>query len=171
MRWTHALLGLPALLTACVSAPLINIETNSSVHFEARMGGQCTAFHIGEGQVLTAGHCAVQFGMFVEHQSAMLQWINLENDVALLFVPALTEAPFSSLACRAPRVGEHIVVIGDTTWATDIYTFGRVSTKPEVRLNDLELLLLDLIIAPGNSGAPVYATDGRIIAMVVGLVT
>ena len=168
MRWTHALLGLMALLTACVSAPLTNIETRSSVHFEARRGGQCTAFHIGAGHVLTAAHCIAQFSMFVEHKSAMLQWINLKNDVAMLFVPEMTEAPFSPLDCRAPIIGEQIVVIGDTGWATDIYIFGRVSTKPEVRLNDLELVLLDLKVAPGNSGAPVYAADGRIIAMVIG---
>lgn len=172
MRWSLALMVIGALLllAACVSqSPLTTIETGSSVHFESRQAS-CTAINLGDGAVLTAGHCIGGVAMNVEGNLAFLTWVSAPFDVALLAVPGL-QAPSAVLACRDPVIGEDVMLVGDTGWGRDIYTFGKVSRKPLVRENPRRLFLFDIDTAPGNSGAPIYAYDGRVIAMVIGLIT
>ena len=168
MRW---LMGLLFLLAACVSrSPLPYVEPASSVHFESAVAS-CTGISIGKGYVLTAGHCISPLTAQVEEYPANLVWHNRSVDVALFHVPGLESAPFSELACRDPKIGEEAMIIADTKWTRNIYVFGKVSSVVYLRQNRQPLVLFDMRGAPGNSGAPIYDTEGRVIAMVVAVIS
>ena len=171
MRWSKALLGLLFLVAACVNrSPLPNVEAASSVHFKSGIDA-CTAISIGGGSVLTAGHCIFRFAATVEEFPAKIQWLNTTLDVALLQVPGLESAPFSELTCREPQIGEDVMVIADTRWRKDIYVFGKVASKTFTHGTGRIMNLFDIRGAPGNSGAPIYDTKGRVLAMVVAVVS
>ncbi len=168
MKWIMGLMFL--LLAACVSRyPVSTINAGSSVHLKGP-GTECTAISIGDGAVLAAAHCVLPFGIYIEGRPVVLQWINRISDVALFQVMDFDGVPFSPLACREPQVGEDVVMISDIAWATDIYTFGKVAKEVHIQSNGQALLLLDLVAAFGNSGAPVYDTDGYVIGMTIGRV-
>lgn len=170
MRWSMAGFGFLFLIAACVSrSPLPNVEPASSVHFESDVAS-CTAISIGDGAVLTAGHCISPFAATVEEFPTNLKWLNRTADVALLHVSGLEGALYSELACREPQVGEDVMVIADTDWTRNVYVFGKVASVVYLHENRRLLVLLDMRGAPGNSGAPVYDTKGRVLAMVVATV-
>lgn len=133
----------------------------------------CSGVHLGGGVVLTAAHCTALQLTGVRDDSgaeitAYLLWQNTDYDVALIYAPELDVAS-SELSCRMPAIGEEIIVSGHPAIEEWIRTKGTIVGKQHgYEGNWAEAILADVTAFHGNSGGPVFATDGRIIGIVVG---
>ncbi|WP_252393494.1 serine protease [Hydrogenibacillus sp. N12] len=152
--------------------------------------GHGTGFNIApEGAIVTNRHVVGDAGrawaVFPDGRRLFvaLVWSDPSKDLALLR-PSRSGAqdetermgvaersyPVLPLADRMPRPGEAIVVVGHPLFETDVAVRGTVLGP--VRLKDgREAIALDAPIFPGNSGSPVLAADGTVLAVVFGTAT
>lgn len=163
MKW---LAGLAVfLIAACVAiSPFERVQPEASVHI---IGSYytCTGFHIGEGRVLTVAHC-VGSGLFIDGEAAILIKKNQAIDTALYQVDHLIDKPAARLACRAPKIGERVMMVGEVTDIFGIYTFGRIASAEQNIKNRKGGVMVDISVGPGSSGAPLFLPNGSVIAMV-----
>lgn len=164
----------------------------------------CAGVYIGDGLVLTAGHCVSdaadnpnlavgvasrsqdRLGLYTE---ARVKYVEMKTrgkyphrDLALVTVEK--EAPrrpghdalsveTAELRCESPvPVGTEVYAIGHPGYLNWFVTYGHVAStgrwtgSPEGFEPSDYWLQLDLTIIPGNSGGPVFDSDGRIVGII-----
>lgn len=141
-------------------------------------GGKCTGTHIGNGTILTAGHCTDKEGDTLTATfkngrgfTAETLWKSEAYDVALLRMEDATDNPSASLDCRAPSVGESIHMIGHPMAMTWIKTGGVVAGEVTGAYGTAwrEALPIDGAMGPGMSGGGAFDADGEVIGINVGV--
>ena len=133
--------------------------------------GYGTAFHIGEGEWITAAHImggleTVLLRHGSEETEATVVGIDHDTDVALL--EADTEAPLVLLAQDGPAVGSEVLAAGyplydESEPSVTRGTISRLERDPFLG----ELLLTDAAMNSGNSGGPLLTECGTVAGMVV----
>lgn len=124
-----------------------------------------------EGLVLTAGHVvntgASQFEIFFpggQTATARLLGYNLNVDAAMLKLEGAGPWPFVELGEQASlKKGDWVVCLGHSGG----YELGR---KPPVRTGRVldfrdEMVVTDAVLIGGDSGGPLFDTDGRLIGI------
>ncbi len=133
--------------------------------------GHGTAFHIGDGEWITAAHVVGDSdGVVLRHGSkeigASVVGIDHDTDVALL--DAATESPTVLLAQDAPGVGSDVLAAGYPLYGESEPSVTRgVISRLERDIFLGELLLTDTAMNPGNSGGPLLTECGDVAGMVV----
>lgn len=156
-----------------IKATDIDAKTKKIVRHEA----MCSGVYLGNRIIATAAHCVKEgkidsitvildvdgreYGKFSAHQLAHSE----KADVALLQVDTDLPAQSAELACREPDIGESLELVGNPLGLTFIHTWGRVSGVMRDLENDAKLVPIDVMIAPGNSGGPVYDKDGKVLGL------
>lgn len=169
-------LGAVLLLGACKSdefrvgyKPSTDYPYASSLRVDIGTDGTCSAVHIGEGYILSAAHCfngGTQ--RKIEGKGFELLWVNKRYDIAFINAPMLKDEPASPLVCRDPIVGEDITIVGEPLGLENIHTFGRVAGIKRFLAHWSDVAVLNVVVAPGNSGSPVYDSNYNVIGILVG---
>ncbi|WP_137389139.1 S1C family serine protease [Rhodoligotrophos defluvii] len=139
--------------------------------------GNGSGVHIGSGRILTAAHVtklapdgklkvATDDGRILDGE---VLWQSEVYDVALVRVEAPESVAASDLSCRTPAVGESFTAKGSPLGQDFISTWGRVSAPVRTIGPWKEGVLMDLSIAPGSSGGPVFDSAQHVIGIVVGM--
>lgn len=155
--------------------------TRSSVE-ALQMDGRtfCTAFSINQSEGLwaTAAHCA-QYSL--EHTDHYTTIMGAPATVIYVGFPATDIAVFQAdahspavhLSKQAPSVGDSLYVVGYPLGITKTNTYGHMGARlialahPSTGyfiISDL----LDVTVAPGNSGSPVFNAAGELIGVLWG---
>jgi len=105
----------------------------------------------------------------ISHHATVL-WASKDYDVALLRFEASPDdiAP-APLACRTPALGEHVRTVGNPLTQDFITSWGRVGGASRKTGPWAVIIELDMTVAPGNSGGPVYDEAGNVVAIIVGM--
>lgn len=159
------LLALVLLTTPLLGAhktPSILPLSNGTVNY-------CTAFSINEevGLWMTARHCVSEETAYLDGKVAVLAYVAPDQDIALY--RSETTAPSLRLSKQTPRVGDALSVVGHPfgmpVLATQKgYLAARGLIMPNGQLSDV----LDLAVAPGNSGSPVLNAKGEVVGLLWG---
>lgn len=151
-----------------------------------------TGVAIGPRLMITAGHVAahgldekgnvkpdykykVSNGFMKEPVSGSPLWANTGVDIGVLKTDH--DLPYySELACRRPRLGEPVSIIGYPNinkiyWAKGpVYTKGVISSGLQGKAFEWdEWILVDAIASFGNSGGGVFDASRKIIGVLVGV--
>lgn len=131
--------------------------------------------HIGNGLILTAAH-VVEGSSEVTLKLTDRQiikgdvlWTAKRQDIALVRAERPERMAASSLNCRAPIVGEDLVVYGNPLVDEGVRTYGKVSTLPKAFGAVESVFTASVVVAPGNSGGPVFDAKGDLIGIAVGV--
>jgi S1-C subfamily serine protease len=132
---------------------------------------------INDHEVLTALHTIKDgkkapikvFTFSNDFYSAQLVWSSDADDLAVLDIEPYSLIHFgyapltpAVISCRAPIIGEDVTLLGhpaDNRWS---FSWGRVSSE---RLDPKGLVPMMLPTLPGDSGGPVYDTQGKVIGI------
>lgn len=167
-----AALALAWALSACASvAPDVSAPVRSTAYV-AVVGGHGTGIVIAPGKILTAKHVVfdepkieVEFADGTKRPATVLWMADGETDAATIAVDTAGITP-ATVDCRAPRLGESVVSYGHPLSMRNVATFGRISNTEEP-----DGILMDLAIAPGNSGGGIWSADGKLIGIAVAIAT
>ncbi len=169
-----ATLAVTGALLAPVVAQTFTPKHQAVVKLDTDIG-HGTAVHIGQGVFLTAAHVlegATEVYVKIEdttYDAKVLQ-ADKATDVAFIRIDALrSQAASKTLECRTPTVGEPVEAHGYPLDLEDVRTFGRVSTIMRPHGFWRDAVIVDITIAPGMSGGPVYSSKGNVIGMAVGV--
>lgn len=172
---TLVIVGLSALAfsTAPAAAPA-DPPKGAVVKIEVD-GGHGSGAHIGNGYILTAAHvigtaqtAQVKTDDGQKREAAVL-WVNTKYDVALIRVFKHHDISVAPLDCRIPKVGEAVRGYGNPLIIEFMQSWGRVGSKQAQFGNWAEAIVLDMTVAPGMSGGPVFDSAGRVVGIMVGL--
>lgn len=159
----YALLPPPAL-TATESAT-VKIQLND---------GHGSGVHVGDGFIVTAAHVVgdtkeVQVrpkgGAF---SKAEVLWVNKANDIALLRTSSAGLGT-AKLSCRAVKVGDPIVSYGNPLKIEFVAAYGKIAGEPRETGPWKSVYVTDITTVMGQSGGPVFADDGDLIGITVGV--
>lgn len=150
-----------ALLTACCASTPDPIDPKpTTVRLQFEDNGVCSGTATGPNEITTASHCLGSRLTTVNGQRAtMLHSRKVGRDVTLIYVDR-RNVRWSQWRDTAPVQGEPIHYYGNPLGMADIYRQGYMAG----RLRDS--WLADVEIAPGDSGAAVFDSQGRIIGVV-----
>lgn len=134
--------------------------------------GHGSGVHIGNGYIITAAH--VTQGKPVKLKltdgteiAAETLWENRNYDVALVRTSARLAA--SPLSCDTAPTGARLRALGNPMGLEFLESVGRVAGGPREFGPWKSVLPVDMTIVMGMSGGPVFATDGRVIGISVGV--
>jgi S1-C subfamily serine protease len=138
--------------------------------------GHGSGVHIGGGYYVTAAHVArhaktskrfdVKF-LDKSIKKADVLWINEEYDLAMIRADA-DGVESAELRCEWARRGDEIRVFGNPMDLEFIMTIGRIAGDARTIAHWRSAYVVDVTIAVGNSGGPVYDVGGKIIGILVG---
>lgn len=135
--------------------------------------GMGSGVHIGGGFIVTAEHVVKSSKVASlktrggRAASAEVLWASADYDIALLKTDAII--PSASLDCVAATVGDSIMAVGNPLGMEFISSYGRVAGDPREFLpNWKAAFVTDMTVIMGNSGGPVFSSDGKIVGIVVG---
>ncbi|MFC4304378.1 S1C family serine protease [Cohnella boryungensis] len=137
--------------------------------------GKGTGFHISGGYIVTNYHviedkayALVKFPEVDQGYEAELVRAAPDLDVALLKVdPGSRELPAIEIERDRPwQAGDHVYVIGNPLYFTQIVTEGTILGKLPVQGRPRTAMALDAPVFQGNSGSPVINEDGKAIAII-----
>ena len=158
--------------TNTTTVPLCELgEALDAVWLVDTGNGHGTAFHIGDGEWITAAHVIgdvdrVVFRHGSDEIKASVVGVDHDTDVALL--EAATESVAVLLAQDAPEVGSGVLAAGFPLYGESEPSVSRgVISRLERDLFLGELLLTDTAMNPGNSGGPLFTECGTVAGMVV----
>lgn len=130
--------------------------------------GTCTAFSINEQKHywLTADHCIVDGAIFVLSDEQMKVEVEFP-DQDLAIVSGVPSAKALEIADDFPAVGTAVYKWGfgngwSVAWLSEGHTSGFLFTNPEFRHI---VMVLDLVIVPGDSGSPVLTYDNKVVTV------
>lgn len=136
----------------------------------------CSGVYVGKGIVLTAKHCVVddvesyriifdKDGVDGPEITAVADWKADKADIATLKLSGTVDVRGAGLACRDPKIGEPIEVVGNPLGQTFIHTWGKVAGVVRSDKDENFIVPIDAMIASGNSGGPVFDADGNVIGI------
>lgn len=127
--------------------------------------------YLGHGLVLTADH-VVRVGDGVTKAitvaakyNGVILWRSPSYDLALVQADGNLKAPAAILDCSIPHVGAEITAIGSPLNLGMIASYGHVSSKAEKRGNVASAFIVNVALAPGNSGGGLFGRDGRLVGI------
>lgn len=181
MRWFAAIGIIAAVLTIVITpwAPARQVLAGPMVRLHLA-AGHCSGGHIGGGLVLTAEHCTRNGVQAIktdraEGAPATTLWTSAKYDVALVIAEHEPKAAALNVSCRMVKVGEPVRVLGNPMIFEWIETRGEVvgyhNGGIPVGFGELawpEAVILDVSVAPGNSGGPVLDKQGNLVGLLVG---
>lgn len=134
--------------------------------------GHGSGVHIGNGYVVTAAHVVVDKVPRIKlddgsEQDAVVLWANKAHDIALLRTASTMSA--SSLDCRVAANGEYVTAEGNPTVFEFVSSAGRIAGVERAFGPWVRVLPVDMTIVMGMSGGPVFAADGRVVGISVGV--
>lgn len=134
--------------------------------------GHGSGVHIGNGYVITAAHVVGDKAPTIKlddgsEQDAEVMWTNKAHDIALLRTASTMSA--SSLDCRVAANGEHVTAEGNPTVLEFVSSAGRIAGAERTFGPWVRVLPVDMTIVMGMSGGPVFAADGRVVGISVGV--
>jgi S1-C subfamily serine protease len=179
LRWSLIVSVLLATIIA-----LVGQSAGNSVSLEDRAlastvyvgvgKGHGTGFVVGPDRIITAAHVVkdaekvtIKFSNTVEIDAKVLWKGEGANDVALLEADTRGR-PAMPLTCSKPQRGEQVMVFGHPKFMTNVATYGRVAgfvTEPELLKEEADAVILDVTLAPGNSGGPVLDQRGSVVGI------
>lgn len=144
--------------------------------------GTCSGVYIGNGVVITAKHCTDPEGNKLKSASVIFDnggtlvdapsfdatviWAADKADIAAFKISVNTNVKSAELACRDPKIGETIEVVGNPLGVDFVHTWGRVAGVVRTSPDGEEYLVpVDVAIASGNSGGPVYDAFGKVLGI------
>lgn len=170
-----------------IKAPKASSLEHSVVRIEQGYAGSHeggSGVYLGNGLILTARHIVLSKEddttsalntLFVETHDghslpAAVLYFSQDRDFAVLKIGANTLAPVQ-LTCRAPKMDEAVTLIGNPllliNWGV---AHGNVATDSPVDIPDIDefhTTALAINALPGDSGAPVFDTDGDVLGIYV----
>ncbi|WP_372630412.1 S1C family serine protease [Cohnella sp.] len=135
--------------------------------------GKGTGFHVDGGYIVTNHHVieggaytAVKFPGNDQAFEATLAGSDPGLDIAVLRVDAGDYELPSIAVDREWKPGEHVYIIGNPLYFTQIVNEGSVLELLPIRGRDKPALAIDAPVFKGNSGSPVINGDGKAIAVI-----
>ena len=142
----------------------------------------CSGVYIGNGVVITAKHCTSPEGNKLKSASvifdnggtpegapsfdATVLWAADKSDIAAFKITVNVDVKSAELACRDPKIGEPIEVVGNPLDVDFVHTWGRIAGVTRTFPNGEEFVVpVDVAIASGNSGGPIYDALGKILGI------
>lgn len=139
-------------------------------------GGMGSGVHIGNGFVLTAAHVVTTSNKHLieldsgERREASMLWANSAFDVALMKVdPAGIKE--SKLRCVTPSVGDTVKWIGNPYQEKFVASWGRVASVERKSGPWQSVIMVNGPVIPGHSGGPLLDGLGRVVGILVGVMT
>lgn len=133
-----------------------------------------SGFHVGDGFVFTAAH-VVKGVAEVEVEAANgakdraeVLWVNEKRDAALLKTKTLRTRT-AALSCTVPAPGEMVEARGNPNNLSFVSTCGQVAGKPLAVEPWSTVVPVSITIVPGQSGGPLYNSNGEVVGMTVGV--
>jgi S1-C subfamily serine protease len=124
--------------------------------------GSCTAWIIGESEVMTAGHCLSNGqAMAIYNFSGLTAWtmaIDRNVDLGVLYVPGL-HGPALALASSDPEVGQDVYTAG---YPAKIFIEGAGTWSGRDDDGDGVVALTSY---HGASGSPILNRDGQVVCV------
>jgi S1-C subfamily serine protease len=142
--------------------------------------GHCSGVYLGEGKVLTAGHCnredtEVFIKTYNSDELHKAEWIKDRwnrgdgipvSDLGLLKTKDLP-IPVATVACDRLSVGTKVYAVGHPRNLLWTVTEGTVTTLvPRHKSVDGHWIQMDLTIDRGNSGGPVFDRFGNLVGII-----
>lgn len=132
-----------------------------------------TGVVIGFGTILTAGHVAaghkdMKVTLLGKEQTAHVLWVGQNGlDLAILSADTRDVLPVK-INCKRPLRGDRVYTFGYPLIAKHAMTWGRVSSDDDLPVQYVPTgsVLLDMTVAPGNSGGGVFNDDDELVGIV-----
>lgn len=139
------------------------------------------------GYIITANHVvAGEDSVRVQREdgttifNAKVLWHDPTHDLAAVAIPVEWSNGTSPLACSyKPKAGDHVEAVGNPMGALFVHTWGRIAgtqqsvegmfAKDAILKNWPEVYLAQIVIAPGNSGGPLFNERGEVVGINVGI--
>lgn len=136
--------------------------------------GHGSGVHIGDGFIVTAAHVV---GDAKEVQlkpkggalrKADVLWVNKASDIALLRTSS-DGLGVAKLACHAVKVGDPIVAYGNPLKIEFVAAYGKIAGESRETGPWKSVYVTDITTVMGQPGGPVYADNGDLIGITVGV--
>ena len=176
LRAAMAIIGIVFILCAYMASALVIKQekwAGSTVKIE-RDGGHGSGVHIGHGLILTAAHVVDGVeSVDVKTDTGKttkgdVVWISKDYDIALVSTEA-DHLSASRLSCLPLEVGQNVMAKGNPGGLNFISSWGRISSGIEKRGPWRSSIIVDISIAPGSSGGPLFDDHHRVVGIVVGI--
>jgi S1-C subfamily serine protease len=137
--------------------------------------GHGSGVHLGGGVILTAWHVVNgEPTMTVVDDAGRKRpgevlWTNPDYDVALIRISDYAGVASAPLSCKPPAIGAHVRAFGNPLSITFVSTYGHVVGATRTVAQWRAGVILDISLAPGMSGGPVFNDDGEVVAMATGM--
>lgn len=142
----------------------------------------CTAFHVGDGFVVTAGHCIKAMGeqsLTLEDGTVIMGRLVIYSDtrgggddLAVIRISGADRFQALDVSCGpAPEVGDEVSVTGYPGHLGRTTVFGRVASTPAVLEHSpwgRPVIRVAIPIFGGLSGSAVINEDGQVVGVMVG---
>jgi len=168
------------LATYCIYKPdTETVKLAETTVYIITSTGLGSGVYLGNGIVLTAYH-VVKDAEEIKIQttndepfrastgpnghSVSILWTSTQYDVALLEMD-YKNVKVSTVACQAPEVGSDVEAIGQPYGIHFIHKWGKVAGKPIVFKSGLVGMPVDITIAPGMSGGPLFDKNHQVVGI------
>ncbi|WP_174020386.1 S1C family serine protease [Agrobacterium fabrum] len=161
----YALLPPPA--SAATESATVKIQVND---------GHGSGVHIGNGFIVTAAHVVgdakdVQVkAKGGEFRKADVLWINKAHDIALLRTSP-DGMGSAHMSCVAAKAGSPIVAYGNPLAIEFVAAYGKIAGEARTTGPWKSVYVTDITTVMGASGGPVFAENGDLIGITVGVMT
>lgn len=173
-----AVVGLLGLLFGCADQDHVsalrgieNFAAQATVRVDTEEG-HGSGVVVAQNRVLTAAHVVadakhvrVKLSDGTERDANVL-WAATDSmpDTALLDVPTGDIQP-AVFDCAEPTRGEPVYSFGYPLNAEQVMTWGKVASSVPYSTEAKWAYVLDLTVAPGNSGGGIWGPDGRLVGI------
>ena len=137
-----------------------------------------TAFHVGNGWFITAGHVAAGNVKKAYPKDSLgnkftveTSWVAAQADISLFYSSvAANIMPAMPITCDSPKVGQAISITGNPYFLEHVTVSGSIISGP-IDIDELKQVYVALIqVGPGGSGSPVMNSDGSAIGVLVAMI-
>lgn len=135
--------------------------------------GHGSGVHIGRGFIVTAAHVVaddVEVTVVDSNgasRKGVILWANREYDVALVRVDDYATIEESRMDCDGHLVvGANVRAVGNPLEIRFVHTWGRISASAMERAPFKQAYIVDVTVAPGMSGGPVFDESGGVVGIV-----
>jgi S1-C subfamily serine protease len=170
-----AILGIVFIFCAYMASALVVKQdkwAGSTVKIE-QGHGHGSGVHIGRGMIMTAAH-VVADATDVEIKTDLgksmngkVVWVSKDYDVAMISTDA-DHLSASRLSCQPLSVGQSVKAEGNPGILDFMSSWGRIASQEAPRGDWRSSVIVDITIAPGSSGGPLFDDQHRVVGIVVG---